>query len=107
MLISKKRLKEIVLDEMSRYSRDPSTSPVDEAIRDLHMASGLLESAASVLHKAGDSKMGSIIHNVMAINETLYTQVQILRNVDYGVETDSPYSPSPTGVPHGRNVHNT
>ena len=46
-------------------------------------ALGLLESAAQMLDNMGDSRMDSVVNNVLAMRESLYTQLQLLRNVDY------------------------
>jgi|TARA_Y100000310_G_scaffold149396_2_gene148738 hypothetical protein len=95
--VTRSRLKQIVKEELGRYGHNGSDAGlINEALQDLHKASGLLEAASSILHRVGESDVDSIIHNLMAINENLYTQVQILRNADYDYDS-SPYSPPPPG----------
>jgi len=94
--VTKTRLKQIIEEELNRFNDGSDAGLRNEALQDLHKASGLLEAASSILHRLGDSRVDGIINNLMAINENLYTQVQILKNADYDHE-ESPYSPPPDG----------
>ena len=87
MLVTKTRINELITEELMREHNSDS-GMMSGAMKELVRALGLIESAADMLDRVGDSKVDGIVNNLMAMSENLYTQLQILKNADYDHEMD-------------------